>query len=84
MFSYDYRADNNEAFRKEYYQYAYDEQTGTYNQKVYNESSPSNMRREFYDKSQMLGQFTVNYDRTFNDRPPCGWCCRLGGTEAQR
>lgn len=39
----------------------------TYNQKVYNESSPSNMRREFYDKSQMLGQFTVNYDRTFND-----------------
>ena len=25
------------------------------------------MRREFYDKSQMLGQFTVNYDRTFND-----------------
>ena len=67
MFSYDYRADNNEAFRKEYYQYAYDEQTGTYNQKVYNESSPSNMRREFYDKSQMLGQFTVNYDRTFND-----------------
>ena len=59
MFSYDYRADNNEAFRKEYYQYAYDEQTGTYNQKVYNESSPSNMRREFYDKSQMLGQFTV-------------------------
>ena len=67
MFSYDYRADNNEAFRKEYYQYAYDEQTGTYKQKVYNESSPSNMRREFYDKSQMLGQFTVNYDRTFND-----------------
>ena len=45
MFSYDYRADNNEAFRKEYYQYANDKQTGTYNQKVYNESSPSNIRR---------------------------------------
>ena len=63
MFSYDYRADNNETFRKEYYQYAYDEQTGNLQSKVYNESSPSNMRREFYDKSQMLGQFTVNYDR---------------------
>ncbi len=67
MFSYDYRADNNEAYRKEYYLYAYNENTDSYSQTVYNESSPSNMRREFYDKSQMLGQFTLNYDRTFSD-----------------
>lgn len=67
LFSYDYRMDNNEKFRKEYYQYAYDEKTGTYNQKLFNNSSPNNLRREFYDKSQLLGQFTVNYNRTFND-----------------
>jgi len=67
MFSYDYRMDNNEIYRKEYYQYAYDEDTGIYNQKLFNNSSPNNLRREFYDKSQVLGQFTLNYDRTFNN-----------------
>jgi len=67
MFSYDYRMDNNEIYRKEYYQYAYDEDTGVYNQKLFNNSSPNNLRREFYDKSQVLGQFTLNYDRTFNN-----------------
>lgn len=66
MVSYDYRMDNNEAYRKEYYQYAYNELTGGYDQKIYNESSPSTMRREFYDKSQILSQFTLNYNRKFN------------------
>lgn len=65
IFSYDYRMDNNEIYRKEYYQYAYNESTGAYNQKLFNNSSPNNLRREFYDKSQVLGQFTLNYDRTF-------------------
>lgn len=67
MVSYDYRMDNNEAYRKEYYQYAYDPLTGRYNQKIYNSSSPSTMRREFYDKSQILSQFTLNYNRKFNN-----------------
>ena len=66
MVSYDYRMDNNESYRKEYYQYAYDENTQTYNQKLFNSSSPSRLHREFYDKSQVLGQFTLNYNRTFN------------------
>lgn len=65
MISWDYRMDNNEAFRKEYSQYAYDELTGTYSQKLYNESSPSTMRREFFDKSQTLTQFVLNYSRKF-------------------
>lgn len=67
MISYDYREDNNEQYRKEYYQYAYDEATDTYTQKLFNESSPSRMRREYYNKSQILGQITINYNQTFND-----------------
>lgn len=67
MVSYDYREDNNEQYRKEYYQYAYDEATDSYLQKLFNASSPSRMRREFYNKSQLLGQVTVNYNQTFND-----------------
>lgn len=67
MFSYDYRSDNNEAFRKEYSLYAYDKTTDSYNQLIYTDSSPSSMRREFYDKSQVLGQFILNYNRTFKE-----------------
>lgn len=46
LFSYDYRLDNNESYRKEYYQYAYDDLTDTYTQKLYNNSSPSNLLRK--------------------------------------
>ncbi len=72
MISYDYRADNNESYRKEYYQYAYDEKTGNYVQKLFNNSSPSRLQREHFDKSQILGQFTLNYNRKFNDAHDVG------------
>lgn len=36
LISYDYRADDNEIYRKEYYQYAYDPMTDSYNKKIYN------------------------------------------------
>lgn len=65
LFSYDYRMDNNTIFRKEYYQYAYNELTQSYTQKLYNNSSPSQLRREVYSKQQTLGQFILNYDRKF-------------------
>jgi TonB-linked SusC/RagA family outer membrane protein len=67
LFSYDYRTDDNKAFRKEYYQYAYNPLTQVYVPKLYSESSPSRMRREFYSKQQVLGQFVLNYDRAFGD-----------------
>src|SRR5699024_8315178 len=35
LIGYDYRVDNNAIFRKEYYQYAYNAATNTYNQKLY-------------------------------------------------
>lgn len=65
MFSYDYRMDDNEIYRKEYYQYAYNKVTETYDQKLYNNSSPNQLRRLHYNKQQLLGQFVLNYDRTF-------------------
>ena len=67
LVSYDYTLDNNEIFKKEFTQYAYNEADGSYTAKVFPETSPSNMRREFYDKSQFMVQFTLNYLRTFND-----------------
>lgn len=81
MVSYDYRMDNNSAYQREYYQYAYDEATGTYNKKLFSNSSPSTMRREFYDKQQLLGQFTINYNNTFGDKHNVG---ALIGWEAQK
>jgi TonB-linked SusC/RagA family outer membrane protein len=63
LFSYDYRMDNNKAFRKEYYQYTF----SSLEQRLYTPSSPSRMRREFYDKQQVLGQFLLNYDRAFGE-----------------
>ncbi|MDE5880714.1 MAG: TonB-dependent receptor [Muribaculaceae bacterium] len=67
LVSYDYTVDNNEIFKKEFTQYAYNEADGSYTSKVFSETSPSNMRREFYDKSQFMLQFTLNYLRTFAD-----------------
>ena len=80
LFSYDYRMDNNESYRKEYYQYAYDELSDTYIQKLYNNSSPSNLLRRMYDKQQTLAQFIVNYNRTFGDHSVTG----LVGWETQK
>ncbi|GET28040.1 SusC/RagA family TonB-linked outer membrane protein [Prolixibacter sp. SD074] len=67
LFSYDYRMDDNTIFRKEYYQYAYNKLTDSYDAKLYNPSSPNQLRREFYSKQQTLGQFILNYKRTFNE-----------------
>lgn len=65
MLSYDYHLNNNTIYRKQYYQYAYDPETQTYNQKLYASSAPSNLRREHYDTQQFLSQYTLNYNRDF-------------------
>lgn len=80
LFSYDYRLDNNESYRKEYYQYAYDDLTDTYTQKLYNNSSPSNLLRKMYDKQQTLAQLILNYNRTFGEHSISG----LVGWETQK
>lgn len=63
LFSYDYEMDNNELYRKEYSLYAHNENDDTYSSFLYDKSSPSNLRREFYDKTAMLGQVVLNYER---------------------
>jgi TonB-linked SusC/RagA family outer membrane protein len=67
LLSYDYRQDDNSIFRREYYQYAFSSSTDTYTSKLYNASSPNRMRREMYGRQQVLGQFLLNYNRTFNN-----------------
>lgn len=67
LLSYDYRGDNNSTFRREYYQYALDPISGTYNQKLFDLSSPNRMRREFFEKQQILSQFTLNFERSFGN-----------------
>ncbi len=65
MVSFDYRMNNNQVYRREYYQYAYDPNTQTYTQKLYAPSSPSQLTRSFYDNQQLLSQFLLNYNNTF-------------------
>lgn len=65
LFSFDYRQDDNTGYRKEYFQYRLNSVTNEYEQKLYSNSSPSQLRREMYTKTQWLSQFTLNYNRTF-------------------
>lgn len=81
LLSYDYRADNNSIFRKEYFQYAFDPVSGSYVQKLYDLSSPNRMRREFYEKQQILSQFTLNYNRQIGEGHQIG---ALLGWETQK
>jgi TonB-linked SusC/RagA family outer membrane protein len=73
--------DNNTSFRKEYYQYAYDKNTNSYEQRLYDRSWPNQLRREMYSKQQVLSQFILNYDRTFNSDHKVGG---LVGWETQK
>lgn len=65
LFSLDYRQDNNSIFKKEYNQYRYNTTTGEYDPKLYAPSFINQMRRENYNRTQWLGQFLLNYTRTF-------------------
>ncbi|HTJ49290.1 MAG TPA: TonB-dependent receptor [Cyclobacteriaceae bacterium] len=68
LISFDYRQDDNNFYRREYYQYAYNNLTDSYDSKLYNTSSPNQVRREMYSKQQVLGQFLLNYNRTFRGK----------------
>ena len=81
LFSFDYRQDDNNMYRREYYQYSYNNLTDLYDSKLYNASSPNQLRREMYSKQQVLGQFLLNYSRTFGSKHKV--VALLGG-ESQR
>jgi TonB-linked SusC/RagA family outer membrane protein len=73
MFSYDYRMDDNTDNRKEYYQYMYNKNTDSYDQKLYNVSHPNRLRRTFNSRQQVLSQFLLNYNRSFGDHKVNGF-----------
>lgn len=60
--SYDFRYDNSETYRREYWLYAPDG-AGGYTQKLFANSSPNQLSKFAYDRQQVLGQFILNYDR---------------------
>ncbi len=66
LFSYDYRISQDERYRKEYYQYAYNPLTQTYESKLYAASSPSQLTRTDTVNYSWLLQSLLQYDRTFS------------------
>ncbi len=65
MISYDYERTDNEKYKKSYQMYTYNTDTASYEPKTFAESSPSYIRQEFSFSTQLLGQVTLNYGRTF-------------------
>ena len=65
MFSYDYRIDDNEIFRKEFSLYVLDENsTDSYVSQAF-PSHTNQLRKENYTKQQTLWNIMLNYDRDF-------------------
>ena len=64
VFSYDYTLNNNKIYNQLYNTYTYNPATGVY-AVTGTQQSPSTVRREFYDYPTTLGQFSINYNRTF-------------------
>lgn len=64
LFSYDYYVSSNTFFQKEYTQYRYDEASDTYS--TFTRQSPNRIQRQSYFKTQILGQASLNYDKTFD------------------
>jgi len=72
LISYDYERTDNEKFKKTYQMYTYNTDTASYEPKTFAESSPSYLRQEFGYTTQILGQATLNYDRTFAEKHHVG------------
>lgn len=80
LYSFDYKMYDNTTYRKEYYQYAYNSLTNSYDKKLYNSSSPNQLNRSFYSKQQNLWQFLLNYNRSFGSHNLTG----VFGFESQK
>ena len=64
LYSFDYTLNNNKIFNKAYNTYTYNPATNVYTVSG-TQQSPSTVRREFYEYPTTLGQFSLNYSRTF-------------------
>jgi TonB-linked SusC/RagA family outer membrane protein len=65
MFAYDYQIVDNNLYQRAYNLYNYDSASTSY-QPVPNQS-PSTIDRQFYTKQRTVTQFSLNYNRTFNN-----------------
>lgn len=65
MFGYDYQILDNKAYKRTYNLYDYDDAADSY--KPVTNQSPSTVRREYYTKQSVLTQYSLNYNRTFNN-----------------
>lgn len=70
-FSYDFRTDINETFRKEFYLNTYDAKTESYVSTVYPQHT-NQLKKANFTNQQTLAQFTLNYDRTFVEKHHVG------------
>jgi TonB-linked SusC/RagA family outer membrane protein len=64
VYSFDYTLNNNKIFNKAYNLYNYNAATDVYTV-AGTQQAPSTVRREFYEYPTTLGQFSLNYNRTF-------------------
>jgi TonB-linked SusC/RagA family outer membrane protein len=81
LLGFDFKYNQDEAFRKEYYLYAWDELPNSYVSQIYNGSTPNNLSKISYNQKQTLTQFILNYDRTFAEKHKVG---ALIGYEMQK
>ncbi|MCQ2183821.1 MAG: TonB-dependent receptor [Bacteroidales bacterium] len=66
MFNWNYQGNEYQAYRKEYYQYAYNDVTKSYEQKIYAASTPSKLTRTDNHHRSWLAQAMISYDRAFD------------------
>jgi TonB-linked SusC/RagA family outer membrane protein len=64
LYSFDYTLNNNKIFNKTYSTYTFNAATNVY-AVTGTQQSPSTVRREMYEYPTTLGQFSLNYARTF-------------------
>lgn len=80
LYSYDYNTASNKHYRKEYTLYTYDAQNKTYNPEIAN--SPSQIQREFFEKTQTMMQLSLNYKRSFGNHNASGLLLYEEGTQS--
>ena len=65
LYGFDYKNSLSKEFQKEYTLYKYDSKLDVYNPQSYN--GPSSIKRRIWEATQNQLQFSINYDKQFND-----------------
>ena len=65
LVSYDLTIDDDNSHKREFDIYNYDKASGTYN--ALHQQAPETIQRNYYQRYRTMMQFSLNYDRTFNE-----------------